>query len=787
MSRVKPEGIVRVMAAIACALAAVVLLWPVVFTASVPAYGDNVWFWAPSTAFWTGEVKAGRFPSWDPYILGGVPFAADINHGLFYPPNWIALLAGTAGAMRLLVFFHIAFGMFGIFLFLKSIDTATPAALWGGFAFGACEAFLRLSNHVAMLESMSYIGVVLYFTVRLAEGGGLKAALLAGLALALSALAGDVHATYIIGLAAALVVTVRAIAKLAKRDVRGTGRALLAAGIAAVSAVLLAAVGILPAFELMSESTRAGAGAAYAGQHGLDATAGLATVIPNVWGAASAGTLWNFRSTNAIYVGLVVLALALYAARRPLRNAVPIAFVAAGIALSLGAASIVWHAAERFMPGFAMFRQPREYFIIAVVGFVALAARGLSEMEGATSAKERSVTWMLVLAAALLLILSAVCALFFAGSLSNLAAAGLKAKAGDAAGVAGRVVFASCWRAALVFGAAAAAFSLSRLGLLSARTSAVLISALVLTDFAVTSSRSIVFGPAELCEGRVILAGALETADAPAARIANEAPGFGEYFERFTKRQITGEMDDEARTFPVLLRVKESLVDDEPLYAGVASVLGYSTFIPERYSALYSIATGGAGSPVRLRAVPGADYRLLGANTVIESSNDWTECRPRRLSNEPGVEMVYDWTEAASYGEAKALLKAAGSRALDAPVIENPPEWARKAAASGVRHSTEDVERGTNWLSARVLTEEPGFLVVSETGFPDWSAYDNGAVIPIYHANLAFRAVYLTAGQHTVVFRFEPAMLYRGAVVTCGAIVCLLLVFLAPYMRQARK
>jgi hypothetical protein len=69
------------------------------------------------------------------------------------------------------------------------------------------------------------------------------------------------------------------------------------------------------------------------------------------------------------------------------------------------------------------------------------------------------------------------------------------------------------------------------------------------------------------------------------------------------------------------------------------------------------------------------------------------------------------------------------------------------------------------------------FLVLSDSYYPGWKAYDNGDELHIYRANYLFRAVYLTPGPHVIRFSFEPASFMWGArisiagmVVTCAGL-----------------
>ena len=43
----------------------------------------------PWHAYLGRQLAAGHLPLWDPSRFAGVPFAADISVGTFYPPNWL--------------------------------------------------------------------------------------------------------------------------------------------------------------------------------------------------------------------------------------------------------------------------------------------------------------------------------------------------------------------------------------------------------------------------------------------------------------------------------------------------------------------------------------------------------------------------------------------------------------------------------------------------------------------------------------------------------------------------
>jgi hypothetical protein len=84
-----------------------------------------------------------------------------------------------------------------------------------------------------------------------------------------------------------------------------------------------------------------------------------------------------------------------------------------------------------------------------------------------------------------------------------------------------------------------------------------------------------------------------------------------------------------------------------------------------------------------------------------------------------------------------------------------------------------------------VITDRPGWLVVSETYYPGWRAQVNGEEVPILRANLAFRAVAVPAGSSEIVFRYEPAWLMPTVILTGVGLLALLVLFMGDRRRTA--
>ena len=87
----------------------------------------------------------------------------------------------------------------------------------------------------------------------------------------------------------------------------------------------------------------------------------------------------------------------------------------------------------------------------------------------------------------------------------------------------------------------------------------------------------------------------------------------------------------------------------------------------------------------------------------------------------------------------------------------------------------------------RVMIEadlmEPGYLVLTDAWYPGWQVTVNGEERAICRANLLFRAVWLEAGQHQVVFEYKPRSLLLGGLISAIGLGLLILVLRVPSRR----
>ncbi len=116
---------------------------------------------------------------------------------------------------------------------------------------------------------------------------------------------------------------------------------------------------------------------------------------------------------------------------------------------------------------------------------------------------------------------------------------------------------------------------------------------------------------------------------------------------------------------------------------------------------------------------------------------------------------------------------------LDRGILISPARQL-KATAKIVRYENELVTIATS-------ADNEAILVLADSYYPGWKAFVDGREEVIRRANLFFRAVPLSAGNHTVEFRYEPRSFTFGLVISAATLFALAVVTAILPFRAARK
>ncbi|MGH2537927.1 MAG: YfhO family protein [Candidatus Promineifilaceae bacterium] len=135
------------------------------------------------------------------------------------------------------------------------------------------------------------------------------------------------------------------------------------------------------------------------------------------------------------------------------------------------------------------------------------------------------------------------------------------------------------------------------------------------------------------------------------------------------------------------------------------------------------------------------------------------------LERLPRAFLVYDWRPVTDSAEALAALQLPGFDPAVTAVVEGEPPAAYGAGRGETRILSYMPER----ISLEVKTDRPGLLVLTDAYYPGWEAELDGAPVPIYPADVLFRALVVPAGSHTLELAYRPASVRLGMMVSALA------------------
>jgi len=360
--------------------------------------------WLPTYCFLGKSLAGGHIPAWNPFVMGGVPFAADPQSGWTYVPA-MALFSALpcAAAMRWFIVLQPVLAGLGLFWFLRSEQLGRAAATTGGVVLALVIAESYIAVSIPFSGTLAWTALTLAAASRLLRVGAWPGRLAWLTATAIAW--GQVAAAHLSnGLVIATLALVVFVAVRLGADLRGrrrTGRgsvALMGLLVAALPLVNLA--GLVPRLAYLSRTSLS------LGYRGIQVRAAeLAGRHPFPFEVGpSSHTDWPLGLTSApgSYVGAaaLVLALAAWGSRRHRSLALAFALVG-GISYALSIREVAaWLAPHLEGSTFGQFylHEPERFRFGTILAVPVLAAIGLEAWKETPGLSRR----MLLLAPGLL-------------------------------------------------------------------------------------------------------------------------------------------------------------------------------------------------------------------------------------------------------------------------------------------------------------------------------------------------------------------------------------------------
>lgn len=366
------------------AVAALLLLWllffwrlftPIASDQASLTTGDFSGQFVAFGAYQYERLSRGEIPLWNPYNNGGLPFIADTQAAVFYPPRWITIalskISGgwTYNSLQMEMTAHVLLYTFFMYVFVRRLTLRNAlshvAALaasvvigYGGYTTGYPPLQL------AVLEAAVWLPVTLLGILEATRGRRMtpRYIALSGAALGLSWLAGHPQTSWFI--------TYLALAYLAYRCYSGRlGQRSFIGGAALLGAVALgaSAVTLLPGLEYLLHTTREGLGFAAKG-NGFPFRDIAQFVFPG-----------SVSQWSPLYVGLPALFFVAVAivCRAPESRFWLLAAIVAGLH-SLGENSAFYYASYNLIPGLRFFRGQERAAMLVANSLAILAGLGIA-------------------------------------------------------------------------------------------------------------------------------------------------------------------------------------------------------------------------------------------------------------------------------------------------------------------------------------------------------------------------------------------------------------------------
>jgi Bacterial membrane protein YfhO len=747
--------------------ALVIFFWDAVTLRGALFYFDITEINYPYRAFFADELRAGRFSRWCPGLYCGMPLFSESQAGYLHPFKYLLYpWLATWQAFNLDTILSIWLTGLGTYLWLRR-HVGAAGALTGAAVFGLSGFVWAHLIHTSMINALASVPFVVWGLESSWSSGRWRGAVIGGLALACQVFAGHLQdALLTIGL-----VGLYALYRAATEPrLFARFRALAGAIVLVAVGVTVSAVQWIPSKELLDRSDRAGGLSwdelTYASWH----PELLPTlVVREAYGTRARDSDWmhGFYPYHEmdVYMGLAAMGLAVIGAGVKgggdrWANFWVLLLGAGGI-LMLGRFTFLFDYANR-IPILGSGREPVRFHLWVSLAVAALAALGVERL-GSTGAV--SLRGPLILALLLIALSIPIMAYLYApvwnpprkwATPYHLARYRWLGHQLLTAGARTAIIAAAAWLLATL---TVRACQPGRRAALAA-----LLPLLVIVDLLGAHRFDV-----------PTVDPAYWTKAPESVRLLKADPRLIRIFGRGDKHAGEPGYASESLDF---LPVRDPLDWSLPLVWGVRASKGNTPIVSRRYLEF-------------VRATEKHPWRHdLESDSHIVTGRKLTHHFDELPTTSAGAAFIHENARAlprarlagrpyyaADEQSAFQTLHRLGRRLRDRLVVEDPSHpLSSDAAVAGTAAIVEDLPER---VVVTVDAGAPAYLVLTDTFDPGWSATLDGRSAAIRPAYVAFRAVYVPEGKHTVVFTYRPAGFELGLAVTgCGIVLALFCWFL---------
>ncbi|GBD06171.1 hypothetical protein HRbin20_01774 [bacterium HR20] len=699
----------------------------------------------PNRVYAGRMLESGALPQWNPYSFCGMPFQADVQTALYYPPY--LLFDRLIGAHRtngvywlqLLIIAHFFLAQLTMYLLARQLGLTPSASGIAAIGYAFAAPLALHTHHPMFIEHLAWLPLVVLFLRRAIVTSSIAAIGWGGLVGGMMLLSGAPQMSLY---ALSLCMIVSLWWALSERD---TWRGRLG-GLGKAVALIVLAVGVygiqyFPSRELAEQSERASLSYEQATEGSLAPEQLLTALTPKAFGVAlppgvsnpmpyyGSGQSYLYWDT-AFYFGIGIVALALWTAvccwreSRLVKLLVTVAMLA--VLFALGSNGFLYPLLYK-LPLFGQVRIPARMMFAAAFAGTLLAAYGWDRMARSISPAMFR-TWLGVIACCALIVVGVA-----SGALVNPPERMVQA------------ISASAWGQFVFLGLVATA-ALLRLRRVHSGWLGAAVAAIVFFDLQSAH--------AAFSQGRT------NPADEYRAALPEEL------------RQVLLPRPPE-RVFRVSMRQPEiiALKRNQGLVDGVMLFEGYNQLLLKRRHPAVA-------SPERV-----ADLLSIRWAIARDSLGRWAfRQRPTAF---PMAWLVHNVRVVEPARVAEVMRSDSAFDYRSAAIVEE--ELPYPLGTNTERDSIGIVQYTPDRVRYYVRCSSAALAVLSEIFYPAWNAYVDGERVPLYRTNYCLRGVFLPPGEHHLELRYESATFATGSLVTAASLATAAALVLGDLLRKIQR
>lgn len=699
----------------------------------------------PNRVYAGRMLAQGEFPQWNPYSFCGMPFQADVQTALYYPPYMLfdriigAHTPMGAYWLQLLIITHFVVAQLGMYILARQLALSPIAGGIAAIAYAFAAPLALHTHHPMFIEHLAWLPLVMVFLRKAVTTTSIAAigwgALLGGIMLLSGAPQMSLYALSLLSIVA-IWWSIAETSAWRQRLIRlGKGFALL------LVAVGLYGIQYFPSRQLAAESERATLSYEQATEGSLELSGLLTAVVPKAFGVVLPPGVPNSMPyvgsehaylywDTAFYFGIGIVALALWAAIMGWKenSLVKLLVVVSVLAVlfALGSNGFLYRLMYH-LPLFGNVRIPARMMFVVAFAASLLAGWGWDRLGPGIFRRHRT----------MFLGIGGLLGLVVVGVGSGLLAA--------APGRAGVAIASSAWSQMVYLLLVGAAVLVRLRGL---RTKWIGVAVAAVCFFDLQSAH------ASFSQGKVNPESDYRAAlnDSLRALLVPTSP---------------------ANLFRVSMRRPEiiALKRNQGLVDGVMLFEGYNQLLLKRRHPTVRSAEQVADL-LSVRWAIGRDtlgqWAFLPRPTAYPMA--WLVHSARNVPDDRVVTVMQNDTTIDYHTTA---------------VIEEEPPFQLGAAdpsdSIAVTLYTNDKIRYVTHCA------QPALAVLSEIYYPAWNAYVDGERVPLLRANYCLRAVPIPAGSHTVELRYESAEFTKGSLVTTASLAAVVVLLMLDMLRRVQR